>query len=47
MFFPATREDKIVIDPDLLNLNKVEDFLDKKYLDKSTIIMLIPNALIY
>lgn len=47
MFFPATHGDKIVLDPDILDLKKPEDFEDKKYLEKSTIIMSNPNALIY
>ena len=47
MFFPATHGDKIVIDPDTLDLKSPDDMLDKKYLAKSTIIMSNPNALIY
>ena len=43
MFFPATHSDKIELDP-LTNGNSLED---KKYLDKPTIIMSNPNALIY
>lgn len=47
MFFPATHGDKIVIDPDQLNLEDPKNLIDKKYLEKSTIIMSNPNALIY
>lgn len=40
MFFPSTHGDTISLDPD-------GSSEDKKYLDKSTIIMSNPNALIY
>ena len=43
MFFPATHDDKIELDP---SDNEV-DSSDKKYLQKSTIIMSNPNAMIY
>ena len=47
MFFPATHGDKIVLDPNELKLDGDMIALDKKYLEKSTIIMSNPNALIY
>lgn len=47
MFFPATHGDKIVLDPNELKLDEDMIALDKKYLEKSTIIMSNPNALIY
>ena len=47
MFFPATHGDKIVLDPNDLKLDEEHLAIDKKYLQKSTIIMSNPNALIY
>jgi len=48
MFFPATHGDEIVIEPDVHDLFSVVSAANKrKYLDKSTIIMCNPNALIY
>lgn len=46
MFFPATHGDKIVLDPERAK-SEASEVSDKKYLEKSTIIMSNPNALIY
>ena len=46
MFFPATHGDTISLDPDYPDLATELD-LTKKYINKSTIIMCNPNALIY
>jgi hypothetical protein len=43
MFFPATHGDSIDLDPSDSDLENAE----KKYLQKSTIIMANPNAMIY
>jgi hypothetical protein len=48
MFFPATHGDQIEVDPQL-DSNDLEQLSSstKKYINKSTIIMCNPNALIY
>ena len=54
MFFPATKGDKVVIEPTMTSNSEEDDLKEeiydlstRKYLDKSTIIMCNPNALIY
>ena len=48
MFFPATHGDKIEIDPEHENFHSISSMTNtKKYLEKPTIIMCNPNALIY
>jgi hypothetical protein len=45
MFFPATQGDEIVLEPkEAFEISSSET---RKYLEKSTIIMCNPNALIY
>ena len=45
MFFPSTHGDTISIDYEQTSVTESE--VNKKYLNKSTIIMCNPNALIY
>mmetsp|Transcript_18098 Transcript_18098/g.30899 ORF Transcript_18098/g.30899 Transcript_18098/m.30899 type:complete len:412 (+) Transcript_18098:1124-2359(+) len=48
MFFPATQGDLIELQPDFVRLERDPEYAaTKKYLNKSTIIMCNPNALIY
>jgi hypothetical protein len=48
MFFPATLGDTVELDPDFAKLSRDQEYRKgKKYLEKSTIIMCNPNALIY
>jgi len=47
MFFPATHGDEIVINPENHLMSITSAMNKQKYLDRSTIIMCNPNALIY
>ena len=46
MFFPATHGDQIEVDPEIYDLDQLKTST-LKYINKSTIIMCNPNALIY